>query len=54
MYLNLKGQENLNIEKAYNALFIGYHRKKDDPPERFMNKPIKSGPYKGEHIDKYF
>jgi len=59
------GEKILNIEKAYNTLSIGYNReddypperigynREDDyPPERFMNEPVKSGPFKGEHIDK--
>jgi len=46
------GEKILNIEKAYNTLSMGYNREDDYPPKRFMNEPVKSGPFKGEYIDK--
>jgi len=47
------GQQIQNIEKAFNTLHQGFSRKDDFPPERFMNEPIKSGPFKGERLKKY-
>jgi len=40
-----------NIEKAFNTLHGGFTRKDDYPPKRYWEEPVKSGPYKGEHID---
>jgi aldehyde:ferredoxin oxidoreductase len=34
-----------------NTLHGGFSRKDDYPPKRYWEEPIKSGPYKGEHID---
>jgi aldehyde:ferredoxin oxidoreductase len=41
-----------NIEKAFNTLQSGFDRKDDYPPKRFWEEPVKSGPYKGEYLDK--
>jgi len=46
------GQQILNIEKAFNTLNTGFSRKDDFPPDRLMNEPVKSGPYKGERLEK--
>lgn len=46
------GQQILNIEKAFNTLHTGYSRKDDFPPDRLMNEPVKSGPHKGERLEK--
>jgi len=46
------GEQILNIEKAYNTLSAGFTRKDDMPPDRLMNEPVKSGPYKGECLEK--
>ena len=40
-----------NLEKAFNVLHGGFTRKDDHPPKRFWDEQVKSGPYKGEHID---
>ena len=40
-----------NLEKAFNTLHGGFTRKDDYPPKRYWEEPVKSGPYKGEHID---
>ncbi len=44
------GERIHNVEKAFNAR-IGMTRKDDRPPERFF-EPIKSGPAKGERLEK--
>ncbi|MCW4050726.1 MAG: aldehyde ferredoxin oxidoreductase family protein [Candidatus Bathyarchaeota archaeon] len=40
-----------NLEKAFNTLHCGFTRKDDYPPKRYWEEPVKSGPYKGEHLD---
>jgi len=45
------GRKLHNIEKAMNTIHGGFGRKDDYPPKRYWEEPIKSGPYKGEHID---
>jgi aldehyde:ferredoxin oxidoreductase len=45
------GRQVHNIEKAFNTIHGGFYRKDDYPPKRFWEEPVKSGPYKGEHID---
>ncbi len=42
----------LNLEKAFNTLFIGISRESDYPPQRYMDEPIKNGPFKGVQCDK--
>ena len=42
----------LNLEKAFNVLHAGLSRKDDYPPERCLNEPIKSGPFKGFALSK--
>lgn len=44
------GERIHNIEKAFNVR-VGMTRKDDKPPERFF-QPIKSGPAKGERLEK--
>jgi len=46
------GERIVNVEKAFNTLHAGFTRKDDYPPERFFNEKIKSGPLKGEALDK--
>ena len=46
------GQRVRNIEKAFNTLHVGFKRYDDYPPQRFMQEPIRSGPNKGQIIDK--
>jgi len=45
------GERIHNVEKAINAR-VGMTRKDDRPPDRFFNEPIKSGPGKGERLEK--
>lgn len=46
------GERIHNLERAFNALHAGFDRKDDYLPERFFKEPIKSGPYKGEKLDR--
>jgi len=46
------GERIVNVEKAFNTLHAGFTRKDDYPPDRFFNEEIKSGPLKGEVLDK--
>jgi len=41
-----------NLEKAFNALNTNFDRKDDYPPRRFMEEPVRSGPYKGYRCEK--
>lgn len=41
-----------NLEKAFNTLHTDFDRKDDYPPKRFMEEPVKSGPYKGYRCDR--
>jgi len=41
-----------NLEKAFNTIHAGFDRKDDYPPRRFMEEPIKSGPYAGYICEK--
>lgn len=45
------GRQIHNLEKAFNVLHGGFTRRDDYPPKRYWEEPVKSGPYKGEHID---
>lgn len=45
------GLQTHNLEKAFNTIHAGFDRNDDYPCERYYNEPVKSGPYKGEHID---
>jgi len=33
-------------------VYAGFDRKDDYPPERFFGEPIRSGPFKGEMMDR--
>ena len=48
----LIGQRLYNLEKAFNTIHAGFDRKDDLPPERYMNEPVKTGPYEGEICDR--
>jgi len=41
-----------NLEKAFNTLHTNFDREDDYPPKRFMDEPVKSGPYKGYRCEK--
>jgi aldehyde:ferredoxin oxidoreductase len=45
--LFLIARRSYNLEKAFNTLHTDFDRKDDYPPRRFMEEPVKSGPYKG-------
>ncbi len=51
---NLKHRiESLGMEeKIFNVINDGFTRKDDSSPERFMNEPVKSGPLKGEFLQR--
>jgi aldehyde:ferredoxin oxidoreductase len=42
----------INIQKAFNTLYAGFSRRDDYPPRRLIEEPVKSGPYKGNCIDR--
>ena len=46
------GERITNMGKVLNILYAGFGRKDDYPPERLMEEPIKTGPYKGERLEK--
>ncbi len=50
--LMLSGRIGYNLEKAFNTIHAGFDRTDDLPPKRFMNEPIKSGPYAGMIADR--
>ena len=41
-----------NLEKAFNTVHTDFDRKDDYPPRRFMEEPVKSGPYKGYRCER--
>ncbi|MCJ7594773.1 MAG: aldehyde ferredoxin oxidoreductase C-terminal domain-containing protein, partial [Desulfobacterales bacterium] len=45
-------QRSYNLEKAFNTLHTDLDRKDDYPPRRYMEEPVKSGPYKGYRCEK--
>jgi len=50
--LLLIGRRGYNLEKAFNTIHTDLGRKDDFPPPRFMEEPIKSGPYAGNKADE--
>jgi aldehyde:ferredoxin oxidoreductase len=46
------GERINNIGKVFNIIHAGLTRKDDYPPQRLMEEPIKSGPYKGELLSR--
>ena len=48
----VNARRSYNLEKAFNALHTDFGRKDDYPPGRFMEEPVRSGPYKGYRCDK--
>lgn len=48
------GRKGYNLEKAFNTIHAGFDRKDDCPPGRFMEEPIKSGPYKGGKAERVY
>ncbi len=45
------GRQSRNLEKAFNTLHTDMGRQHDFPPRRYMEEPVKSGPYKGERCE---
>jgi aldehyde:ferredoxin oxidoreductase len=41
-----------NLEKAFNTIHAGFTREDDLPPARYMNEPVKTGPFIGEKLDR--
>ena len=50
--LLLIGEQILNVGKAFNVIHAKLNRRDDYPPKRLMKEPIKSGPQKGERLEK--
>ncbi len=46
------GERIHNLERLFNFVHAGFDHKDDVPPKRFFDEPIKSGPYKGESLDR--
>jgi len=46
------GERIHNVEKMFNVYNAGFTRFDDYPPKRFMEEPVKSGPLKGELLNK--
>lgn len=46
------GERIHNMERYFNYIHAGFDKKDDFPPERFFREKIKTGPYKGEKLDK--
>jgi aldehyde:ferredoxin oxidoreductase len=45
------GRRSISLEKAFNTLHAGFHRKHDYPPKRFREEPIRTGPFAGTKWD---
>ena len=43
----LIGRRSYNLEKAFNTIHTDFDRNDDYPPARYMEEPVKSGPYAG-------
>lgn len=46
------GRRGANLEKAFNTIHSNLDRKDDYPPRRYMEEPIKYGPYAGHKCDR--
>ena len=46
------GRGSYNLEKAFNTIHTDFERKDDYPPRRYIEEPVKSGPYRGYKCDK--
>ena len=46
------GERIHNLEKMFNVVHAGFTRQDDYPPKRFMEEPVKSGPLKGELLER--
>jgi aldehyde:ferredoxin oxidoreductase len=45
------GRRSHNLQKAFNTLHAGFTRQDDLPPRRFLEEPIRSGPFAGAKLD---
>ncbi|RLE08997.1 aldehyde ferredoxin oxidoreductase [Candidatus Aerophobetes bacterium] len=50
--LMMIGERIHTVEKMFNVYHAGFTRKDDYPPKRLMEEPIKSGPFKGEYLER--
>ncbi|MEN6327906.1 MAG: aldehyde ferredoxin oxidoreductase C-terminal domain-containing protein [Syntrophomonas sp.] len=50
--LMMFGKRSFNLEKAFNAMNTNFDRRDDYPPLRYMEDPVKSGPFAGYKCDK--
>ena len=48
----LVGRRSYNLEKAFNTIHANFGREDDYPPRRYIEEPVKSGPYAGHKCDK--
>jgi len=42
----------VTVEKYFNQIHSGFTREDDYPPQRLMTEPVRTGPHKGERLDK--
>ena len=47
-----KGERIATLEKYFNQIHTNFGRKDDFPPNRLMTEGVKTGPLKGEKLDK--
>ncbi|MCK5553653.1 MAG: hypothetical protein KAJ09_10950, partial [Deltaproteobacteria bacterium] len=47
-----KGERILTLEKIFNLIHTDFDRDDDYPPEKLMEEPIKTGPFRGEKLDR--
>lgn len=50
--LTLTGERIMSLEKYFNQIHTNFGRMDDYPPERLMKEPVKTGPLKGERLDR--
>lgn len=50
--LMLMARRSINLEKVFNTIHAGFVRQDDLPPRRYIEEPVKSGPYAGYRCDK--
>lgn len=50
--LNMTGERIKSLEKYFNQMHTNFERRDDYPPERLMTQPVKTGPLKGEKLDR--
>ena len=50
--LMMIARRGINLEKSFNTIHTDFGRSDDYPPLRYMEEPIKSGPYAGHKCDR--